>query len=260
MIPHKRFISHYDRDIQTLITKLRFKKNPINVNGSASNILLKYFGDIDLFSKIKDITDAKSIYNELSDILFKIKHNRNYYFMELKLQLTDGSKVRVYPRERLKLSDIQDNLNKLDYIKIDMILYIDYKFVEVSVIYQFSQKIKNFEESLKEDIKKYLSENNYFKILKRYFSLYLIRQTNADKLETLIEFFNSKVGYLYSIFSNLDCISELLHEYKDTHTKERIKINLASLHLNLNNFETAKQELFNEINSEAKKIYSSIII
>jgi hypothetical protein len=139
-------------------------------------------------------------------------------------------------------------------------LFVDYRFIEVSSIYQFSNNIKNFQESLKEDIKKYLSEDNYFKILKRYFSLYLLKQTHHQKLEKLVEFFNSKVGYLYSIFSNLDCISELLLEYTDRHTKERIKMNLASLHLTLNNFETAKQELFDEINSEAKKFYSSIII
>ena len=260
MIGRKKFISHYNKDIQTLITKLRYKNAAIHVNGSASNPSLKYFGDIDLFSKITGEKAAKPIYDEISDILFKIRHHRNYYFMELKIQLTDDSKVRVFPGEKLKLSDIQDSLNKLDFIKLDLVLFVDYRFIEVSSIYQFGNSIKNFQESLKEDIKKYLSENNYFKILKRYFSLYLLKQTHPQKLEKLVEFFNSKVGYLYSIFSNLDCISELLQEYTDAHTKERIKMNLASLHLTLNSFETAKQELYEEINSEAKKVYSSIII
>jgi len=252
-------VSHFPKDIQTLLSKLRYRNYSITINGSASNVLLKYFGDIDLFSKINAKQTAKEVYDEISDILFKIHHNRNYYFMELKMQFTNDNKIKIFPHEKLKITDIENNFEQLDFIKIDLILFIDSRFVEVSVIYQFSKNTKDFQKSLKEDIEKYLSENNYFKILKRYFSLYSIKQTNKHKLDLLTEFFNSKVGYLYSVYSNLECISALLKEYSDKHTKERIKLNLAELHFNLNNFEEGKKDLFKEINSEAKNFYNAII-
>ena len=147
----------------------------------------------------------------------------------------------------------------MDFIKLDLVLYIDYRFIEVSCIYKFSSHFPDEVRSLHDDIKEYLKEHNYFKALKRIFNLAAI-DDNFEMLFKLINFFNSGTGYQYTIYSNLEAIEKLQHFYNDKITIERIKNNLKTLGLD-SNIEKAmklKAVFYKTINKSANDLYDQI--
>ena len=86
---------------------------------------------------------------------------------------------------------------------------------------------------LKDDISKHRQEGNYYKVLKRMFSLYVMDK-NMEQVEFLISIFNSELGGLYEKICNLKAI-ELVHEfYPDEKTKERINKNVFLLNEQFN--------------------------
>ena len=71
---------------------------------------------------------------------------------------------------------------------------------------------------------------NYYKALKRLFSLYKIQGKSKDQLP-LTRFFNSEVGRIYATVSNLKALQILLR-YPNTKTiYKKIEINMKDLHL-----------------------------
>ena len=249
-------IAHFDKEILGLMSLLRFRHNKIVINGSSTIRQLHYFADIDMFSPLKKSYNAKEIYNGLKNILFKLKHNSKCYFLELKIQLKDGSKIKIFPNgEELELNLLTDNLNKIDFVKIDLAYFLHFRFIEVSCIYQVGAVKTNIIQSLQEDISKYYDEKRYFKMLKRYFNLFNLTG-KTDKANKLIDFFNSKVGFYYVILSNIETIELLEEFYKDHLTKERININLKMLNLKKQNLDSEKQEIEKEVNKEAFRFFS----
>lgn len=105
--------------------------------------------------------------------------------------------------------------------KIDLIIRVGNQFAEVSENYYITCDGKKnwvekpdtaeIEASFEEEIRYYTKENK-FKALKRLFSLLKIEdeKKNKVKLERLIEFFNSPVGYANKIKNELDILETLL--------------------------------------------------
>ena len=59
---------------------------------------------------------------------------------------------------------------KLDMIKLDYVIYINYKLIELSIIYNLkhtNDENDDIVKRLKQDIKDYKKEGNYYKSLKR---------------------------------------------------------------------------------------------
>ena len=115
-------------------------------------------------------------------------------------------------------------LKNINYVKIDYVLWFDYHFKELSIIYIFNQT--NFSvEDIKQDYEEFVKDGNNFKALKRLFSIYKIKKNKIEAVK-LTKFFNSKYGKLYEINSNLKTL--LLIPDDDV----RKKINLKFLKLN----------------------------
>ena len=166
-------ISHFDKEILCLMRLLRFQHNKISINGSSTIRQLNYFADIDMFSPLKKQYDAKELFNGLKNILFKIKHNSRCYFLELKIQLKNGSKIKIFPNgEEIEMTMFEENFSKIDFVKIDLAYFFHFRFIEISCKYQVGTQKLNIIKSLKEDIQKYFLEKKYFKMLKRYFNLF----------------------------------------------------------------------------------------
>jgi hypothetical protein len=97
-------------------------------------------------------------------------------------------------------------------MKIDYVVLLNSQFVEISENYNITIKGKSneidndFEEEMKEEIKKYKREGNLFKAYKREYSLLRYQDKNKKRQTQLIQLFNSEAGYINRIISNLKLI------------------------------------------------------
>ncbi len=123
----------------------------------------------------------------------------------------------------------KDALQSPSLFKLDVIALImsDMRFIEFNIIYdirvnnirQNSKRI-NPEITLKNDILYYKEKQDYFKMLKRYFSLvnYKIKYKKQDSKEnqqiykTIFDILNSELGILYQVTQDIETIIILLED------------------------------------------------
>jgi len=102
-------------------------------------------------------------------------------------------------------------------MKIDLLLLVGNQIAEISENYtikigsktnQVKFSSKDLQQSLQYDIDKYRKTNS-FKSLKRLYSLFLLEGEKKNRIiiNKLIDFFNSQVGALYQIKSELDVLT-----------------------------------------------------
>ena len=93
----------------------------------------------------------------------------------------------------------------IKFVKIDYIVFLDYVFKEVSIMYIFkNQKESDTDriQTLRKDYDDMVVKGENFKALKRLFSIYKIKKDYIN-LKTLTSLFNSNIGKLYEMNSNL---------------------------------------------------------
>jgi len=186
---------------------------------------------VDLFSPIKSKIEAQIFVN----ILQRTAKREDMYFIELKVQNHDGSKVKLYPNTNIRHRLTTALSVHTSFVKLDYVVRLDNIFTELSIIYDFD-KVKPKEEaiqSLKEDITELLPAHKYYKVLKKWFAIFKLRGRKRVLVQ-LSRLFNSKVGELYKKSSNLKAIQLVLQHYTDALTLKKIRINLKDLHLQPN--------------------------
>jgi len=230
-ICEKRIVSG---DIVGIINKLKYKDEPIAIMGSAKLAIQRYYSDIDLFSQISEPTSAQKIYDQLRLILKRAKGDRcgALYFIELKVQNTDESKTKFNNIKDFTQSAFLRAIDgkNLDFIKIDYVLYLANTFTELSAIYNFTEP-KSVEDPLKaleDEVAEYKRDGNLFKAYKRQFSIYNIQGKTAEMVR-LTRLFNSPIGAIYQLNSQLKAIKLLLEHHKDEKTKKRAEFALKEL-------------------------------
>lgn len=251
-----------DNNIHKIIDLIKFKKNPIEIKGSASLKSQKFFSDYDLFSKIRGNNSSTDVYNEFKGMLKQIIDSDDIYFVELKLQTLKGDKYKWFPDDNFKLNDFIKHFKDVDYVKLDIIVRIENRFMEVSCIYKFNtNKLtqKEYINSINSDIKELKKENKYYKILKRMFNIYKA-EDNKNKLLLLSKVFNGELGKLYQKTSNMDAIEMLLKHYKDAQTRKKVEINLSDIGepTDLTLLNKNLKAYNNKLNKTAKNIYNSL--
>ena len=206
----------YNDDIKKLIDIFKFQKNEINLKGSSSISVMDYYADYDFFTQIRANYTKDEVYNEFSLILRRILENQECYFMEFKLQNIDGSKHKYYPNDKFKETNF--NFSKdTDFCKIDLIYFSNNRFIEASCIYKFyGEKMteKEYINNIEKDISELKKEKNYYKILKRLYSIYKIEK-NENKLVLLTNIFNSELGKTYKDINNIDAIQSIKKYYNN---------------------------------------------
>jgi len=254
----EKFPIQYNEDVKKLISIFKFKSMPIDLRGSSSLANINFYADYDFYTKINANYNTNEIYDEFNKILRSILENENTYFIEFKIQSKSGKKYKLFPNDNFKLSVFSKHFNiNTDFCKIDIILFSNNRFIEASCIYSFyGEKLtkKEYLIQLEEDISELKKEKNYFKILKRMFSIYKIKG-NENKIKLLLQVFNSNLGNIYKKISNVEAI-DIIKDYYNSEalTKKRIEVNLDELDYNKSKFDKMKKEL----NDEAKKIYKSL--
>ena len=257
-ITQEKYKQNYDDAIKKLINIFKFKNEEIDLKGSSSLEIMKYYADYDFFINIKHNWSVKEVYDEFSLILRRIIENQDCYFIEFKIEY-ENSKKKWFYGEYFNFTDFKKLFNKnVDFCKIDIVYYYDKKFIESSCIYKFSNKKiekKDFIDNFKNNIEELKKEKNYFKILKRLFSIYKL-ENNNNKMSILVNFFNSEYGKKYKDVNNINAI-KLLENYNDALTRKRIELNLNEINFPLD-YKNKYNKENKQLNIEAKKIYDNI--
>ena len=247
----------FKEDLKKIIKLLTFKKNKVELKGSASLKSQKYPADYDLYSKVEPERDAFLTF--LKDLIKKMDDSDDYYFIELKFQSGD-KKIKIFPNQPIKEAEVGRLWKHLDFIKVDMIARIENRFVEVSVIYDMNPlpTTDDYKKSVEKDIKELKSEGSYYKVLKRQFNLYKA-SGDKKKLLNLSKIFNGDMGKEYQLISNLEAIQQVLKYYQDKQTIDKVKLNLKDLKLpdNVDTEQWVKTRLAH-LNKEAEQIYKKL--
>ena len=208
--------------IYGIVTKLKFKNYKLNLAGSASLKSQRYYSDYDFNTLISRKYKPVAIYNEF----MKILSQHDMYFIELKIEYIDNTNLKIYDISKLK----KGMFNNIKYVKVDYVLWLEYVFKDLSIIYIFKTTPYSIDD-IKDDYDALIQEGNNYKALKRLFSIYKFtkNRTQAIKLTT---FFNSEYGKLYEINSNLKTIQLMTQHYDDDSINKKIAINLKYLKIN----------------------------
>ena len=134
----------------------------------------------------------------------------------------------------------------INFVKIDYVLWFDYHFKELSIVYIFNGSKYGIDE-VKKDYEELIQEGNNYKALKRLFGLYKITNNKKEAVK-LTKFFNSSFGKLYEVNSNLKTL--LMMPNEDTRKEINLKFLKLSPDMNLEK-EIEKNDI--TLNNEAKK-------
>jgi len=249
------------RDLYYLFDILQYDNNKVNLVGSSSLKSQYYFSDYDFNTTIRKKQKPTEIMGKIEDILKEMNNDENNYFIEMKIEYNDDkNKLKIFEYNDIKNLNIEDYEN-VNIIKLDYIVKFDYEFVEVSMIYNFSNTKKSKRQLINhynDDIKELKKDNNYFKVLKRIFSIKRLDfYNNKDDLVKLTKFFNSNFGKMYKIISNLKTIKILLDNYNNKKIIKQVINNLKIY--NIYNIEEINKYInkYSKIyNKEAKAIYN----
>jgi hypothetical protein len=263
-ISDKRDLAEFDKEVQKYLEYFSLPGMQINLKGSSQYKFLIYRSDYDVLIQVRKDTPVAQIFNNLKKSLEKIEKDPNVFFIELKLETQDGAKTRFHHGDVFSYSDFEQVFGNMKMFKVDIVMNIQNKFYEASCVYRVSsdELLTNGQvvETIKEDIEEYLAKGMYYKVLKRWFSIYVL-YNNVASVEHLVQVFNSDLGKLYEIICNMQAIEILYQYYKDDRTVEKIQQNLKliqegnfsikALHRKLNIY-------LRDLNKHAKKIYKGM--
>lgn len=257
-----------EMNIRKTFKILHFLSYPLELVGSAGLASQIYPGDFDFVTKIDTRkTNTQNIFIEFFRILHDISKEPNLYFIEFKFQYKDGTKHKIHLIDEFDEKMFNKYFNdNIDYCKIDLIINIlnTSQFYEVSCIYFFKYDDKelsvgDYRNSLLKDMKEFKKEGNYYKYLKRLFILAKLSNNNKQ-LILLTNLFNSDVGKLYLIKSQLEASSILMDAYRNKpnykEIQQRVKIFLSSINLKdlkLSDIKSKISEYMKYINNKAEK-------
>jgi hypothetical protein len=227
--------SYIDSGITNVFHFLELKSNHNFLIGSKTIRNMLYSNDYDLNSNIQ-IHDTKSVlkslYKEFLDIFNTAYKNPEYYILDFKCGVHNGEAIRwsyadikkgskngMSFEECLLMDD--DNLIKLDlcYVKNGV------EFTDINCIYNLyivndkkqyekekDNNNKEIKQRLKDDIKQLEKDGQYYKALKRYFSLSIV-SGKVDKM--ILKTMNSDFGMYYKFISFLNlCLEMLTQKFK----------------------------------------------
>jgi hypothetical protein len=244
--------SELHADINNIIAAFQFDKTKAKLKGSASYKSQQYFSDYDLLAIIKKHYDAASAFHFINVIIHRLA-DLKVFITEIKLQTKSGTKIRWHYGQHFTESSFVKYFPDVSFIKIDIIARINNIYNEVSCIYNFdtnSNDETKYVSSLVDDIKDYKKKGNYYKVLKRLFSLYKLRN-DKNKLVQLSMFLNNNYGKLYQETANLEAIEKLKRLPIDRTTQRAIAQNLKEIeHPDIKKNEKV-------LNSKAKEYYNN---
>ena len=207
-------------------------------------------------------------YKEYNDSLNLLKQNISIKdFFKMK-DLFKFHIVRWKPYEVLQgYKILRDNSKytlkesfKSGITKLDLIAYIDNRFIEFSIIYNFNNNTSDIIEGLKTDILNFYLDKNYFKMSKRIFSLSKIYDDKSI-INALSTLFNSDLGKIYLLNADIKTLLYLF-ENVDNLPLIRIRKEISSFNKRLNNIKLSfnANNTINKIITQIKNIEKDMTV
>lgn len=227
------FVERNINDFNDNLTKIF---NFMSINGKyriigSSNIKnILYNSDYDLETHFKSKNSDNiptKLYEHFKKTFSSAIKNKNVFITDFKCGEYNGEPIR-WNKETIKRGyqiinnekfTFQDCLMMKSTIKLDVIYLLNGSFIECSDNYYIKIGNKtNFHpidresiiESINNDRKDQISEQNYYKALKREFSILSILNINKQKQQQLLNYFNSSIGILNKSKADLEILLLLL--------------------------------------------------
>lgn len=246
----KRPPALWEDQIRNVYQILKLPDIPLELKGSASLQSQRYFSDYDFFCFVPKMSPTQ-IYQTFTSIRDRLFESENIFPIETKIQ-KGNKKYRFYKNNPLRKSACVDP----DLIKIDIVVRVQGNdFTEVSCIYSFRDEFTEEEriEQIEDEFRDLMKEKNYYKALKRLFSIFRA-QKDSKQLVRLTRFFNGPNGLLYQKISSIEALEKLQEYYKEE--LKRIQFSLNDL--GISQVEKEKRLYLDTINKAAKKILNDI--
>jgi len=227
------------------------------VVGSGSLKEIDYAADLDLMEYVTFSRDAE-VFECVLDVFREKYRNahatRTVWITDFKCGVLPGGKPIRWTRQTINAGHVfiedrkvlfVDCLQQKSIIKMDVISLVDGLFTEFSEMYFINfgnfktydpetTKKENIETNLLLDVQSYEAKGNYYKALKRLFAYLRISETNPTLMNSLLNFFNSKVGELSSYASDLELVDTMMDQTFRPVDAEDIVGNLTYIEKNIN--------------------------
>lgn len=236
-----RNVNDYTKDLQYIFNTLSINKK-YKVVGSANLKPILYNSDYDLIENDKGIT-PNEMYQSFKHKFKIAKKDSNIYITDMKCGEKKGEPLRWTYDDIMKGENkgikFTDAIQMDVMCKLDIIAIIDNKITEFSNIYIFNNPKKNDElKELEKDYFELIKEGNYFKALKRLFSIFSLKNQKS-KISKLLKYFNSDIGIINKCRSDLDILLLLLTEQ----TFRKVPLNIVKHNLQLIKYKLSSVEI-----------------
>ena len=200
-------------------------ESKVNIVGSANIKRSIYYSDYDLFEKVNN-KSPQLIYNHFRSLFEVIKSSDNSVITDFKLGKIGDEPLRWDYDEIMKKENkgvsFDDALKMKSIIKMDIITYMNGRFIEITEVYNIcfngkcNQKYSTDEviKSISDEYREMVYEGNYMKSLKKLFSILKLKKTDEATKKLLLNYFNSPIGLLYRCKSDLESIEIILNYNK----------------------------------------------
>ena len=196
--------------------------------GSASVVGNIITNDYDLNELVQHNGDTSKIlmhiYKTFKQKFKNIYESNDTWIIDFKCGTKFGEPLR-WTRENIN-AGVNNAVRFLDCIlqkavcKIDIISYLNGRFVEISEIYYFNiNGVTNYDpdefelphiiHELERDRLELLADGNQFKALKREYSILLKMNKSKRRQKELLKIFNGSIGWLYYCISSLGTLIEM---------------------------------------------------
>jgi hypothetical protein len=251
-----------DQDLQPFFKAIQFGNERSVVIGSYSLESQRNAGDIDVDVYIEGRIEYNFVEKEIKKIVKQVDDNQNMFFIELKIQYKDANKKKKFFANQIDSIEIpKEDFNQIEYIKLDLVIFLVDSFKEMSVNYWLNPNKYNVEQAIIDDIAEQIKEKNYYKAVKWTFSL--AKYLNDKPKGLLIsKFLNNYTGEEYKLLKNLKAIKLLLENYDDPLIRKMIRANLINYNVRpkISVIYKLIPELEKKVNKEAKIYLDNVIL
>lgn len=219
----KDFPRNYDADVVDVLQALSLTGDGRNIKviGSASLRSIQYAGDYDANEISRE--SRETIAKQLRQVIKRLKKIPLLVIGDIKCGEEHGVPIRWTPDEMAAGKKpgitLREALNLTGKTKIDtMAVVAGGRYVEIGCVYLFGDDVKPPDDDvlvqqLTEAMAEEERDGNYWKALKRLFSIARLTDDKV-RIDRLTPIFNSDLGRLYSVVSDVDILIKLLQDKK----------------------------------------------